>query len=216
MSEINYYVLDVETTGLSTKEHEITEFSIVRFSDKVNLFKNVKCDRPEKASLQALQITNKTQYDLRQGVSKKEACDFIEKFLNEDNLNPDFRCIVGHNIQFDRKFLFAMFEECNRSFPANLWLDTMDLSRHIFKQNNLKTKGKLKLADACESLGVKIINGAHQAKVDSRNTFLLWRKIKETGINFLPYIKTITQNKQDKSDYTESEINDLLNEINDF
>lgn len=214
MSEINYYVLDVETTGLSTKVHEITEFSIVRFSDKVNLFKNVRCDRPEQASLQALQITNKTQFDLRQGMSKLEACNIIEKFLNEDNLNPEFRCIVGHNIQFDRKFLFAMFDECKKSFPANLWLDTIDMSRQIFKDNNLQTKGKLKLADACNSLGVKLINGAHQAKVDSRNTYMLWKKIKDTNFNFLPYIKTV-KHKQENIDYTDSEINDLLDEIND-
>jgi len=210
MNEIKYYVLDTETTGLSSKIHEITEFSIIRFADKVNLYKNVKCDRPESASLDALRITNKTKYDLYNGMHKKEACAIIEKFLNEDNTNPSSRCIVGHNISFDRKFLFSMFDECNKTFPASLWLDTLDLSRAILKNQEIPSKGRLKLGDACSHFGVKVIQGAHQATVDSRNTFLLFRKIKESGFNFLPYIKTIGHNV---NSYSEKEMEDLLNEI---
>ena len=210
----SYFIIFISFILLSTRLIFLLIHLTLYSNSFLNLFKNVKCDRPEQASLQALQITNKTQFDLRQGMSKLEACDIIEKFLNEDNLNPDFRCIVGHNIQFDRKFLFAMFDECKKSFPANLWLDTIDMSRQIFKANNLQTKGKLKLADACNSLGVKLINGAHQAKVDSRNTYMLWKKIKYTNFNFLPHIKTV-KHKQENIDYTDSEINDLLDEIND-
>jgi DNA polymerase III alpha subunit (gram-positive type) len=204
---INFYVLDTETTGLSDKIHEITEFSIIRFSDKVNLYRNVKCDRPESASIDALRITNKTIHDLKHGMSKQEACDILEKFFNEDGSIPKARCIVGHNIAFDRRFLFALFDECNRTFPANLWLDTLEMSRSILKKAGATTKGRLKLGDACNALGVKTINGAHQATVDSRNTFLLWRKIKESGFDYLPFIKDISHKQEDL------DINELLNDI---
>lgn len=204
---INFYVLDTETTGLSDKIHEITEFSIIRFADKVNLYRNVKCDRPESASIDALRITNKTIYDLKNGMSKIEACNILEKFLNEDKSNSNARCIVGHNIAFDRRFLFALFEECNRTFPADLWLDTLELSRAILKKAGATTKGRLKLGDACSALGVKTINGAHQATVDSRNTFLLWKKIKESNLDYIPFIKNIPHKKE------EFNVDELLNEI---
>jgi len=209
MSEIKYYVLDTETTGLSPKIHEITEFSIIRFSDKVNLYKSVKCDRPESASIDALRITNKTLHDLKTGMSKLEACNILEKFLNEDGTTSKARCIVGHNIQFDRNFLIAMFEECGKVFPADLWLDTLQMTRDILKNQGSNTKGRLKLADACTSMGVKLINGAHQATVDSRNTFLLWRKIKESNFDYLKYIKNIPHKQ------TQFNVDELLEELND-
>lgn len=204
MIEIQYYVVDTETTGLSSKIHEINEFSIIRCKDKVNLFSEVKCERPESASIDALRITNKTPYDLLKGIQKKEACNLINKFLNEDKTNPNARCIIGHNIAFDRKFLFSMFEECDMIFPANLWLDTIDLTRNKMKENNLETKGKLKLAQACSYMNVKKVTGEHQAKADSRNTYFLWKSFDSK--NYLKYIKNVPHKE---------ETNELLEESDD-
>lgn len=200
MSDIQYYICDTETTGLSNKLHEITEFSFIRCQDKVCFTRDVKCDRPESASLDALRITNKTLNDLKSGLSKKEACEKIIKFLEMDNSNPAFRCIVGHNINFDRGFLFSMFDECGLVFPANLWMDTIPMTREMYKKGNVKSKGRLKLADACDFMQVKRIKEAHKANVDCMNTYFLWKSLMATNINHIDYIKTVAQ-KEENNNY---------------
>lgn len=201
MIDIQYYIIDTETTGFSEKLHEINEFSIIRCKDKVNLFKKVKCDHPESASLDALRITRKTMEDLNFGISKSEACDIINRFLEMDNTNANARCIVGHNVSFDRKFLFSMYEECGKIFPANLWMDTVALTRFMYKKANIPSKGKLKLADACDFMKVKKINDAHQAKVDSKNTYLLWKNLMDSNINYIDFIKNVKQKSDEQYDF---------------
>lgn len=200
MSEIQYYVLDTETTGLSPALHEINEYSIIRCKDKTNLFKKVKCERPESASLDALRITRKTIEDLKEGLSKKEACERLVKFFEEDNTNPNSRCIVGHNIAFDRKFLFALFDECDMEFPANLWMDTMSMTKQLYKKAGL-TKKSAKLADSCDFMKINKINDAHQSKVDSRNTYFLWKALMATDIDYIKFIKTQKHRAEEENKY---------------
>ena len=59
MSGIHYYVIDTETTGLKSNYHEMTEIGIIRCSDRVQLWRQIKCFYPERASLDALEITKK-------------------------------------------------------------------------------------------------------------------------------------------------------------
>lgn len=209
MAEITYYVLDVETTGLTKKLHEITEFSLIRCKDKVNLFKQVKCDHPETASLQALEITKKSMADLYNGVSKKEACESIAKFLAEDGGNDMSRCIIGHNVSFDRKFLQAMFDECGMDLEVSLWLDTMKMTRQFIKKAGLRVGLKqhpAALKDACELFKTKQTSGQHNAKSDSRNTFYLWEKLK-TEMMYIKFIETHKVTKgQETYDFDQSDI----------
>ncbi len=213
MSEIEYYVADLETTGLrgsGPMHQEITEVSIIRYRDKLNLFKNVKCDYPERASLDALKITGKTLADLKNGIEQSEAVEIIEKFLNEDGKTPAHRCIVGHNIiTFDKKFFHALFERNNKSFPANLWLDTIALTKEFAKLNSIQTK-KFNLTASCDMVGIKKFAGQHAAVADSRNTYLLFKTLMENpNINYLPLIKTFPHIIE------EEDMSDLLKELED-
>lgn len=187
-NEIQYYIVDVETTGLSTKLHEITEFSIIRCKDKLNYFSEVRCDHPESASLDALRITGKTQDDLLRGISKKEACEGIINFLEKDGSEAKYRCIVGHNIAFDKKFLLYMFDEENFVLPVTMWLDTMALTRNLMKKTGSKGQ-KASLEASCKFVGSKMINQFHNSKTDSRNTYYLWESLKQQ-VDYLPFIKT--------------------------
>ena len=108
MNGISFVIADIETTGLNSKNfHEITEVSFIRASDKLQLIRQVICEHPENANYDALQLTGITLSDLSTGVSKEEMMGDVDGFLSLSGATPASTCIIGHNIQFDRKFLFA-------------------------------------------------------------------------------------------------------------
>jgi DNA polymerase III epsilon subunit-like protein len=192
-----FYVIDTETTGLKANYHEMTEVGIIRCTDRVQLWRQIKCEWPERANFDALAITKKTLADLERGMQRKEIVDECERFFSEDNATPAHRCIVAHNAPFDRKFLHALWEQVGRSFPAHLWLDTMALTRDYAKKIGL-VKPKVNLHAACDIAGIKKLSEAHNAKVDSRNTYLLHRSlVEDKKIDYLPFIKTAVHQYMD-------------------
>lgn len=192
---LQYYVIDTETTGLKTNYHEMTEIGIIRVTDSVQLWRQIRCAYPERANFDALAITKKSMADLDKGREKASVVEECTKFFSEDGLTPAHRCIVAHNAPFDKKFLHAMWEQCGQEFPAHLWLCTMSLSREYAKKQGLSVKGgvkqKVNLHAACDMVGIKKISEAHNAKVDSRNTYLLYRDLVDVKkVDYLPFIKT--------------------------
>lgn len=190
MSGLSFYVIDTETNGIKAKYHEITEIGIIRCSDRKLLWRNIKCKYPERSSYDALAITKKTLSDLQQGHEPEEVIDICEKFFNEDGLTPMHRCIICHNVSFDRRFLHSLWENYGKIFPANLWLDTISLTKEYAKQIGL-SKAKVNLQAACDLLQIKKSAGMHNAKSDAKNTYLLQHSlIQDKKINYLPFIKT--------------------------
>jgi DNA polymerase III epsilon subunit-like protein len=216
---LQYYTVDTETNGIRSGFHEINEISIIRHTDRVQLTLFIKTENPERSSFDALSITKKTLADLEKGISKEEAILKIDKFINEDGLTSAHRCFVGHNVQFDRKFVFAMYEAVGKVFGGELWLDTMALTRQFIKESGIaeeyKTKGlpkpKVNLHACLDLLQIKKLSEAHASKVDSRNTYLLWKNlVEEKKIDYLPFIKTATHVITTKSDEEQGLDPDLL------
>ena len=191
MAGLQYYVIDLETNGLKVNYHTATEIGIIRATDRVQLWRNIKCETPERSSFDALKITNKTLADLDKGFAAEEVVKECNKFFAEDGLTPAHRCIVGHNIfSFDKRFLHALWEQVGEEFPAHLWLDTIPMIKSYAKQIGL-VKPKVNLHAACDIAGVKKLSESHNAKVDSRNSYLLWKNlIEEKKVDYLPFIKT--------------------------
>ena len=202
MSGIKYYVIDLETTGLVSSYHEVVEISIIRAEDKVQLSRHIRAMYPERASFDALKATGKTLADLEIGISKEQAIEDADKFFNLDGADPASRCIIGHNIiSFDKKFLHDMWASMELIFPANLYLDTIALTKHFIKTHDLSNAniektatGKIstKLSSALSLTGTKrATSEQHTAQSDTRNTFMLWKKlVDEHKIDYLPHIKT--------------------------
>ena len=203
---IHYYIIDTETTGLRAGYQEMTEIGIIRATDRVQLHMNIKCEYPERANFDALAITKKTMADLDKGHSKEYTVEQSEKFFNEDNLTPAHRCIVAHNAPFDRRFLHALWLSVGKSFPANLWLDTVPLTKDWAKKQGM-IKPKVALHNACDLLGIRKISEAHNARVDSRNGYMIWKKLVDNGVDYLPFIKTFVH--EVASDKSESELYDF-------
>lgn len=56
---LHYYIVDVETTGLSAKIHEVNEISIIRCSDRMQFTQFIRCEHPNTANFDALKVTRK-------------------------------------------------------------------------------------------------------------------------------------------------------------
>ncbi len=187
---LEMYVLDLESSGLSSSYHEVCEISIIRCKDRVQLTEFIKCDYPERANADALRITNKTLADLELGNSREYAVEKIDKFLEEDGSSPNGRVIIAHNGIFDRRMIHALYNKVNKKFKADLWACSMALTKLYAKKIGL-VKPKVNLSAACDLLGIKKLSGAHASKIDSRNTYLLWKKlVEEKQMDYLPLIKT--------------------------
>ena len=205
MSGLKFYIIDSETNGLSKAFHEIIQLSIIRTDDRKQLSRDIKCLYPERSSIDALKVTGKTLLDLEKGHSREEVVETCNKFFNEDGLTPAHRCIVGHNIfTFDKKFLFALWESVGQQFPADLWLDTLPMTRAYAKSTGI-IKPKVNLQAACDLLGIKKISKAHNAIMDSRNNYLLWQNlVEDKKMDYLQFIKTaqhiISESEQEEID----------------
>lgn len=220
MNGIHYYIIDTETTGLKSGHHEMTELGIIRCSDRVQLHRKIVCEYPERANYDALKITGKTLADLSQGHLKEKVVEEAMKFFEEDKQSPAGRCIVAHNTPFDRKFLHALWSSCGKEFPAHLWLDTITMTQDFIKKADTTQLKIVKTATgrvsttlhaACDMVGIKKISQAHNAKVDSRNTYLLWKNLmEEKKIDHLPFIKTFIHDIGP----SQKDVDDLLEELN--
>jgi len=189
MSGLKYYIIDTETTGLSAGYHEIVEISIIRAEDRHQISKNIRAEFPQRASPEALKITEKTIKDLYRGEKKESAVDSIDKFLSQDESSPEHRVFVAHNAPFDRRFCHALWQSVGKTFQANCWLDTKTLSKDILVKQGISKPKDLTLKGAMSQIGAKAYEGAHNAIVDSRNCYILWKKAMDSDINYLPHIK---------------------------
>lgn len=188
MSGIVYYVVDTETNGLKVGHHEITQISIIRCEDKVQMSRYIKIDHPDRSSEDALKITNRTIEDLKKGISKEEAIDLFSSFFEEDEKTSEHRCVIAHNASFDRRHLYSMWGSLNKKFPADLWLDSKELGRSFAKKQGI-IKPKLDLGNMLKIAGISPREGAHNAIIDTQNTYLLWKKMIDSNVDYLPLIK---------------------------
>src|SRR5271166_3620860 len=196
MAGISFYVLDLETTGLVYKNnfHEICELSILRCADRVQMTRQVKVEKIANASFDAMTITKKTAADYAIGITKNQLINDVEGFLEEDNSTQAGRCLIGHNvINFDKQFLWQLWERHKKQFPFDLYLDTMHLAKAAAKKRQL-IKPKFNLSAACENFGIKKVAGEHNALSDTRNCFFLWQKLVDE-VDYLDHIKRIPQDR---------------------
>jgi DNA polymerase III alpha subunit (gram-positive type) len=195
---IEYYIIDTETTGLSEITNEVTEISIIRCSDKNQLNRFIKCEHPETVNKKALEVTGRTMQDLLKGDPKESVVKDCNEFFEKDGLQPENRCIVGHNIvTFDKKFLFALWEKCGLIFPANLWLDTLSYISAYAKRENLPKK-RMNLVESMVALDLNPkTKNIHTAKIDSQNNFYLYQGLKKTGIPQVEIMKRFAHSEKE-------------------
>ena len=156
-----YAALDLETTGLKAGFDEIIEVGIVRCTPERVLDSYTTLVRPlEMPPLRIQRLTGITPEELRTAPAWDEVSERVQALLED-------AVLVGHNIEFDAKFLRAAGVTLGRQ------VDTLELSRIVDP-----VSPSHRLGDLCRRYDVAIPN-AHRALDDAeaaRQVFLKQRE----------------------------------------
>lgn len=171
----NYIVIDLETTGLDPSHDEIIEIAALKILDGVVVDKFETLIKPEsKIPKFITQLTGITNEMVNDAPSIKNALPVLLKFIGNF-------IIIGHNVNFDINFLYDNLLNYNQLYLSNDFIDTMRLSRKIFKdfENH-------RLITLISKFNINIIS-SHRALKDCIATQLCYEYIKnyinENNIN---------------------------------
>ncbi|MBN2666341.1 MAG: GIY-YIG nuclease family protein [Bacteroidales bacterium] len=161
-----YAIVDIETTGGSSRIEKITEIAIIQhdgekitgeFSTLINPERNIP-----------YYITSLT------GITNEmveEAPRFFEVARTIVEMTEG-RTLVAHNARFDYSFIREEFKSLGYNFRRNL-IDTVTLSRKLIPGHKSYSLGNI-----CRDLGITI-NGRHRAAGDAMATAELFRLLME-------------------------------------
>jgi DNA polymerase III epsilon subunit-like protein len=210
---LEYYIADTETTGLSVDKHEINQISILRVSDEKQVTYQIKVRNPSCYDFRALDIQGINPKELYNGILLEEATTLVDDFFKEDGKTKAHRCVICHNAPFDRKFLYRAWDNVDKEFLADIWLDTQALAkRYVAKSYNavkiaeaqvkggvdgIKTdkygalKPKFGLGNLIIGFGIIPDKGAHQAEVDVKNLYKLYKWLSATNTEHLSLLERL-------------------------
>ncbi len=203
LKDATFVVFDLETTGLSTRYDNITEFGAVKIQggmvvDRLDIIINPLKEIPEKI-VQKTKITNEMA---KASPTIKEVFPEILKFIGDSVL-------VSHNANFDYEHLNRAFRECYGSEFIHPVIDTLTLSRYLFPANRRHRLGEL-----CSRLDVIYDEkSAHRADYDAQVLGSCWISIKSMidqkmneptllDLSALPYPKELYKNSRSASHAT--------------
>lgn len=192
------YVLaiDVETTGLNEKKHRIIQVGGValqlmhedfRVIGILDLLVNPGDD--VEVSDEIIGITGLTRAAVNNGLPIESAMNFVQEFLHlpfkevkdipeaerGDVLQHLQVEVVGHNLQFDLKFLGAEAVRLGRVLQVpGIAFCTMEMGMHQFDTGGRR----IRLSSLCERLGVPGVAGAHNAFRDAAAAAACFRKMR--------------------------------------
>ncbi len=128
LKEVEYCVLDLETTGLSTRYDHIIEFGgvIVTKNTVTNKRLQLFIKPPVEIPPFIASKTNITNDMVKDALPFEKAIDKILEFIGD-------KVIVAHNADFDFNFLNEKLEEIGRKPLKNTCLDTLNLARSVIK-----------------------------------------------------------------------------------
>ena len=162
----DYVVLDVETTGLKSRHHRITEIAVVRVSTSGDELVWSTLVNPERRVPR--QISRLTGIDNQMVAT---APRFASVAPTIQQLIGDL-LIVGHNVSFDIGFLNAELVRCGLPKLINQSLDTLALADALIPDIR-----RLSLTEVARHLGVQR-SEAHRAAADAEATLRVLGKLR--------------------------------------
>lgn len=153
--------VDVETTGLNSRRHEIIEFAAIKDDGSIYETK-IKPKHIDRADQEALDINGYTKAEWADAPEMEEVTPRILEFLTD--------CvIIGHNVRFDVSFIEATLKRANIQKRIDYHIvDTVTLAYEHLAPLGLKS---LALWRVCVFLGIppepevhRAMNGAIRAQ----------------------------------------------------
>jgi DNA polymerase III subunit epsilon len=161
-----YAIVDIETTGGSSRIEKITEIAIYQHDGEKITGEFISLVNPERSI--PYFITSLT------GISN-EMVEDAPKFYEIAKKVIEFtegRTMVAHNARFDYSFIRQEFKSLGYNFRRNL-LDTVTLGRKLIPGYRSYSLGNI-----CRELDIEI-NGRHRASGDALATVRLFEKLME-------------------------------------
>ena len=211
--------VDIESTGLSPKEHDIIQLAyIIEIDDAIKeegefLIRPLRFDN---ISPKALEINGRTIEELKTFPEAKivypKIVSLLDKYVDKYNKKDKFRP-AGQNVRFDLDFLNEFFiKNSNRYFYSYIdksqTIDSLPMSRKLTKEGYLDVENH-KLGTLCKHFGIFL--EAHDALNDIKATRTLIMKLGNLKFNkFMEKYKTKVNEIADKDLSKEAKIDEIL------
>ena len=157
LSDCEYVVFDLETTGLSTEYDYIIEFgAVVMRKGTVVEEKDFFIKPPIDISRNIRNLTHISENDVKDARTFAQCKDEIKEFVKG-------RVLVAHNAAFDYGFLNSELKRIGEEPLTNPVIDTLDLSRSL-----LKNRRAYRLGNMCRAYNIPYDEDiAHRANYDA-------------------------------------------------
>ena len=163
----SYTVIDVETTGLDSEYDSLIEVAAIKVENSALVDTYSSLINPGYPIDDFIvQLTGITNNDLS---SAPPITNVLQEFI--DFIGNDI--LVGHNVNFDINFLYDNIEEHLKEHLSNDFIDTLRISRRIFKK---APSHKLSVLADYLSIDVDVM---HRALYDCNTTNLIYQKLVE-------------------------------------
>ncbi len=179
---------DLETTGLSTKDHGIIEVAFIVDIDNEIAEEKVFTMKPtgKGATDKALEINGFTREQIRNFTCWFEVYKDFSFWLNVQTkkyYQTEKFILGGHNVSFDNRFLLSWDIVCDQNSWSNVvyqnsFVDTMKMIKNAQKYGQLDYKGSASLGAACANYNIRLDN-AHNALADTRASRDLYYKLED-------------------------------------
>ena len=174
-----FFVLDLETTGLSAKKNSITEITVIKYVNGQDLEMFSTLVKPHESIPQEVEsLTGISNELVAQAPSLLMVINDLMQFLGQSPF------IVGHNVAFDLSFLQAKSQECGFHGLENRFALEHALCTKVLAQKvlpNLPSYEGILVATQC---GYHNPN-PHRAEADVRMSaailFALVQKLRNAG-----------------------------------
>ena len=167
--------LDVETTGLDSKNNGIIQLACIKDDTNEKFSINIKPFTDCVYDKGAEDIHGKSEKDISKYMCEADAILQFTKFLGKDGQYS----IAGYNSRFDQDFIIALFK---RHKQYSYWdffnyydIDVFALVKILNLNGTLDGKKTKKLEAICSEFGIKL--NAHDAIEDIKATRKLYKKI---------------------------------------
>ena len=179
-----FYIIDVETTGLDCRRHEIIEFAGVKIisgcvEDRISI--KIQPELLNLADPAALKINGYTELGWSGAITQNDAVDQISDWF-ADGSEYNITALIGHNVWFDYNFVSSLFRK--HDVPSCMPIRricTKDLAVAMLLQYGLDN---FSLSSCCKFLGIKT-QDLHQAENDVTACFEIYRRLNPKN----PYLR---------------------------
>jgi DNA polymerase-3 subunit epsilon len=184
---MKYLFLDVETTGISSYEHSITQIAaIIEINHTIvdKLIIDVAPITGSKIDPEALAITGKTKEEIEAYPSASQQLEtltnFLQKHIDQYSKKDKF-FFVAYNAPFDFDFIRQFFNRLgNKFFGSYFWnpaIDVMTLAMEFLK-NQRENMPNFKLSTVASFMGINVESSKlHDAYYDILLTYEIYKKI---------------------------------------